>query len=151
MLGQLRLDRAAEKIPAVKRGQRQAGPARACAGFGCRGCSPPDRCRRLRRARSQQKEEAASIGGAFTLVDQDGHTVTDEAYRGKWLLIYFGYTHCPDTCPMALSNIAAALDQLDPAIRARLQPIFVTVDPERDTPAVMKDYVGAFAEPASSA
>ncbi len=70
--------------------------------------------------------------------------MTDEAYRGKWLLIYFGYTHCPDTCPMALSNIAAALDQLDPGIRARLQPIFVTVDPERDTPAVMKDYVGAF-------
>jgi protein SCO1 len=90
------------------------------------------------------KEEPAAIGGRFTLVDQDGHTVTDEAYRGKWLLVYFGYTHCPDTCPMALNNIAEAFDQLDAATRARLQPIFVTVDPERDTPAVMKDYVGAF-------
>jgi protein SCO1/2 len=90
------------------------------------------------------QEPAAAIGGHFTLVDQDGRTVTDETYRGKWLLIYFGYTHCPDACPMALSNIAEALDRLDPKLRARLQPIFVTVDPERDTSAVMKDYVGAF-------
>jgi protein SCO1 len=90
------------------------------------------------------KEETAAIGGRFTLVDQDGRTVTDAAYRGKWLLVYFGYTHCPDTCPMALNNIAEALDQLDAGTRARLQPIFMTVDPERDTPAVMKDYVGAF-------
>jgi protein SCO1/2 len=89
-------------------------------------------------------QEATAIGGPFTLVDQDGRTVTDEAYRGKWLLVYFGYTHCPDTCPMALNNIAEALDQLDAGMRAKLQPIFITVDPERDTPAVMKDYVGAF-------
>jgi protein SCO1 len=89
-------------------------------------------------------QEAVAIGGRFTLVDQDGLTVTDETYRGKWLLIYFGYTHCPDTCPMALNNIAEALDQLGTGMRATLQPIFVTVDPERDTPAVMKDYVGAF-------
>ena len=90
------------------------------------------------------KEEPAAIGGPFTLVDQDGRTVTDETYRGKWLLVYFGYTHCPDTCPMALNNIAEALDRLDAGMRAKLQPIFITVDPERDTPAVMKDYVGAF-------
>jgi protein SCO1/2 len=89
-------------------------------------------------------QEAAAIGGPFALVDQDGRTVTDETYRGKWLLVYFGYTHCPDTCPMALNNIAEALDQLDAGMRAKLQPIFITVDPERDTPAVMKDYVGAF-------
>jgi protein SCO1 len=89
-------------------------------------------------------ESAAAIGGSFTLVDQDGRTVTDETYRGKWLLVYFGYTHCPDTCPMTLSNIAEAIDRLGAGMRARLQPIFVTVDPERDTPAVMKDYVGAF-------
>ena len=89
-------------------------------------------------------QEAAAIGGPFTLVDQDGRTVTDETYRGKWLLVYFGYTHCPDTCPMALNNIAEALDRLDVEMRAKLQPIFITVDPERDTPAVMKDYVGAF-------
>ena len=90
------------------------------------------------------KEETAAIGGPFMLVDQDGRTVTDETYRGKWLLVYFGYTHCPDTCPMALNNIAEALDRLDAGMRAKLQPIFITVDPERDTPAVMKDYVGAF-------
>jgi protein SCO1 len=90
------------------------------------------------------KEEPAAIGGPFTLVDQDGRTVTDETYRGKWLLVYFGYTHCPDTCPMALNNIAEALDRLDAGMRAKLQPLFVTVDPERDTPAVMKAYVGAF-------
>jgi protein SCO1 len=90
-------------------------------------------------------ETAAAIGGPFTLVDQDGRTVTDETYRGKWLLVYFGYTHCPDTCPMTLSNIADAIDRLDAGMRVRLRPIFVTVDPARDTPAVMKDYVGAFA------
>jgi protein SCO1/2 len=89
-------------------------------------------------------DDGAAIGGSFTLVDQDGRGVTDGTYRGKWLLVYFGYTHCPDTCPMTLSNVADAIDQLDAAMHARLQPIFVTVDPERDTPAVMKDYVGAF-------
>jgi protein SCO1/2 len=90
------------------------------------------------------QEPATAVGGHFTLVDQDGRTVTDATYRGKWLLVYFGYTHCPDMCPMALGNIAEALDRLDAAMRARLQPMFVTVDPERDTPAVLKDYVGAF-------
>lgn len=90
------------------------------------------------------KEETAAVGGPFMLVDQDGRTVTDETYRGNWLLVYFGYTHCPDTCPMALNNIAEALDRLDARMRAKLQPIFITVDPERDTPAVMKDYAGAF-------
>jgi protein SCO1/2 len=89
-------------------------------------------------------QETTAIGGHFTLIDQDGRTVTDETWRGKWLLVYFGYTHCPDACPTALSNIATALDQLDAGMRARLQAIFVTVDPDRDTPAVMKDYVGAF-------
>jgi protein SCO1/2 len=59
-------------------------------------------------------------------------------------MIYFGYTHCPDACPTALNDMAEALSRLDPAKRAKLQPIFVTVDPERDTRAVMKDYVAAF-------
>jgi protein SCO1/2 len=95
-------------------------------------------------ARPQETHAATMIGGPFTLVDQDGRTVTDEQFRGKWLLVYFGYTHCPDSCPMALSNMAEALDQLDASKREQVQPIFVTVDPERDTPAVMKDYVSAF-------
>ena len=87
---------------------------------------------------------AAEIGGPFMLVDQDGRTVTDAQFRGKWLLVYFGYTHCPDACPIALTNIDAALGDFDPARRAKVQALFITVDPERDTPAVMKDYVGAF-------
>ena len=77
-------------------------------------------------------------------MDQDGRTVTDAQFRGKWLLVYFGYTHCPDACPIALTNIDAALGDIDPARRAKVQALFITVDPERDTPAVMKDYVGAF-------
>jgi len=90
------------------------------------------------------EQPAPAIGGHFTLVDQDGRTVTDATWHGKWLLVYFGYTHCPDACPMALNTMAAALDRLDAETRARVQPVFVTVDPARDTPAVMKSYVGAF-------
>ena len=86
----------------------------------------------------------AEIGGPFTLVDQEGRTVTDAQFRGTWLLVYFGYTHCPDACPIALTSIDAALSDIDPARRAKVQAIFITVDPERDTPAVMKDYVGVF-------
>ena len=89
-------------------------------------------------------DEAAETGRKFTLVDQDGRTVTDAEFRGKWLLVYFGYTHCPDACPTALNTIAEALDKIGLAKRDKVQPIFITVDPERDTPAVMKDYVGAF-------
>ena len=89
-------------------------------------------------------QAVTEIGGPFTLVDQDGRTVTDAQFHGKWLLVYFGYTHCPDACPIALTNIDAALGDIDPARRAKVQALFITVDPERDTPAVMKDYVGAF-------
>jgi protein SCO1/2 len=85
-----------------------------------------------------------SIGGPFTLVDHNGRTVTDQDFRGRWLLIYFGYTFCPDVCPTSLTLAASALDRLDPAQRKLVVPVFVTVDPVRDTPAVMKDYVGAF-------
>jgi protein SCO1/2 len=90
------------------------------------------------------KEATSEIGGEFTLVDQDGRMVTDAHFRGKWLLVYFGYTHCPDACPTALNDMAEALDRLDPARREKVQVLFITVDPQRDTPAVMKDYVGAF-------
>jgi protein SCO1/2 len=86
----------------------------------------------------------SEVGGPFTLVDQDGRTVTEQDFRGKWLMIYFGYTHCPDACPLALNEMAQALDDLGAPRRDLVQPIFVTVDPERDTTAVMKDYVNAF-------
>jgi protein SCO1/2 len=86
---------------------------------------------------------AAAIGGPFELIDQDGQRVTDATYRGKFLLVYFGYTYCPDACPTALNDMAEALDGLG-KLRARVQPLFITIDPERDTPAVLKPYTAAF-------
>jgi protein SCO1/2 len=85
----------------------------------------------------------SAIGGPFTLVADTGRTVTDRSYRGKWLLVFFGYTHCPDVCPTTLNAIAASLRQLGPAA-AQVQPLFITVDPEHDTPQVLADYVKAF-------
>ena len=89
---------------------------------------------------------ASAIGGPFRLVDQNGKTVTDADLKGKWSLVYFGYTHCPDACPTALNDIAIALDELGPQ-RSAVRPVFVTVDPERDTPAVLKSYVTSFDAP----
>jgi protein SCO1/2 len=92
---------------------------------------------------TRPQEGSIPIGGPFTLVDGDGRTVTDQAFRGRWMLIYFGYTHCPDACPTALQDMANALDQIGPR-RKDVAPVFITVDPERDTPAVMKEYAAAF-------
>jgi protein SCO1/2 len=89
---------------------------------------------------------ASAIGGPFRLVDQNGKTVTDGDLKGKWLLVYFGYTHCPDACPTALNDMALALDELG-ARRDRVRPVFITVDPERDTPEVLKAYVASFDAP----
>ncbi|HSV29094.1 MAG TPA: SCO family protein [Candidatus Omnitrophota bacterium] len=86
----------------------------------------------------------ASIGGPFTLTDHDGKTASDADFRGRFMLIYFGYTFCPDVCPTSLGVTAAALDKLSPGDRRLVAPIFISVDPERDRPAVLKDYVGAF-------
>ena len=85
----------------------------------------------------------ALIGGPFELTDQTGAQVTDQTFKGKLMLIYFGYTFCPDACPTALGVMSQALDKLDVSAD-RVAPIFITVDPERDTQAVMKDYVGNF-------
>jgi protein SCO1/2 len=89
---------------------------------------------------------ASRIGGPFRLVDQNGRNVTDADLRGKWALVYFGFTHCDDTCPTVLNNLALALDRLGPA-RTRVREVFISVDPERDTPAVLKAYVDEFAAP----
>ncbi len=86
---------------------------------------------------------AFAIGGPFVLADGDGKTVTDRDFRGRWMLLYFGYTHCPDACPTALQNIAVALAKLGPKA-ASVVPVFVTVDPERDTGPIVKDYAAAF-------
>lgn len=89
---------------------------------------------------------ASAIGGPFRLVDQDGRTVTDADLKGNWLLVYFGYTRCPDACPTALNDIAIALDDLGQK-RDAVRPVFITVDPEHDTPEVMKAYVESFDAP----
>jgi protein SCO1 len=84
-----------------------------------------------------------SVGGPFALQDVDGKTVTDQTYRGKWELIFFGYTYCPDVCPTTLSAMAAALDKLGP-LSGQVQPLFITIDPKRDTPPVVDAYVKNF-------
>jgi protein SCO1/2 len=89
---------------------------------------------------------ASAIGGPFRLVDQNGKTVTDGDLKGKWSLVYFGYTHCPDACPTALNDISIALDELGPK-RDAVRPVFITVDPERDTAEVLKAYVTSFDAP----
>jgi protein SCO1 len=91
-------------------------------------------------------EATVPIGGPFDLVDGNGRVVTDRDFRGKWTLVYFGYTHCPDACPTALQDMANAVDLLG-AKKRDVAIVFITVDPERDTPAVMKEYVSAFEAP----
>jgi cytochrome oxidase Cu insertion factor (SCO1/SenC/PrrC family) len=83
------------------------------------------------------------LGGPFTLTDSAGHAVTEQNYRGKWMLVYFGYTFCPDVCPTELQTISTALDQLGPAA-TNVVPIFITVDPERDTAPAIGQYVKLF-------
>jgi protein SCO1/2 len=90
---------------------------------------------------------SVGIGGPFRLQGGDGKVVTDADFRGRWMLVYFGYTRCPDACPTALQDMANALDGLTPAERAKVAALFITVDPERDTPAVVQDYVRAFNAP----
>jgi len=85
----------------------------------------------------------ALIGGPFALTTADGRAVTDQTYRGKWLMIYFGYTFCPDACPTALSNMSIALQKLG-AEADGIQPLFITIDPKRDTAQVMSDYLESF-------
>jgi protein SCO1/2 len=85
----------------------------------------------------------ALIGGPFTLVDQNGKTVTDRDFRGKYMLIFFGFTHCPDICPAELQVMSAALDALG-SKSDEVVPIFVTLDPERDTPEAVGAYVKNF-------
>ena len=81
------------------------------------------------------------IGGKFALQDGDGRTVTDGSLRGRPFLVYFGYTHCPDVCPTELARVADVLSKMgDKAVPA----LFITVDPERDTPKVMQDYASSF-------
>jgi protein SCO1 len=92
---------------------------------------------------SGSQPAALTVGGPFSLIDGDGKPVTDQTWRGKYMLVYFGYTYCPDVCPTTLTSVAAALDKLGPKAD-QIQPLFITVDPKRDTPAVVKQYAAAF-------
>jgi len=85
-----------------------------------------------------------AIGGPFSLVDQNGHTVTNDTLKGKPTLIYFGYTFCPDVCPTSLLLMETAIDKLGPDAAKKVNLVFITIDPERDTQKLIKDYVGNF-------
>lgn len=89
----------------------------------------------------------ARIGGPFTLTDQDGRTVRDTDFSGRYRIVYFGYTYCPDVCPTDMAKIGQAMRLLDkqaPRTSAKVVPIFITVDPERDTPTAIKQFVANF-------
>lgn len=93
---------------------------------------------------SPQVLVAPGIGGAFTLVNQDGKTVTEKDFANKYLLVYFGFGYCPAICPTELQKITEAYHALPKAWQERIQPIFITIDPERDTPEALKNYVSLF-------
>jgi protein SCO1/2 len=84
-----------------------------------------------------------TVGGPFSLIDQDGKHVTDKDYRGRYMLVFFGYTNCPDICPAGLQVMSAALDKLGKRADD-VVPIFITLDPTQDTPEKLKTYVKAF-------
>ena len=90
-----------------------------------------------------QEAGVVAIGGPFTLIDQDGKTVTEADYKGQLTLVYFGYTFCPDACPTALGTITTAMNKLG-TDADKVTPLFITIDPERDTQQVMKDYAANF-------
>jgi protein SCO1 len=96
--------------------------------------------------RSQPPSEAipsGPIGGPFALTAANGQTLTDRDVRGKWLLVYFGYTNCPDICPTTLLEISETLKSLGP-LAAEVQPLFITIDPQRDTAEAVGTFVEAF-------
>ncbi len=103
-------------------------------GVGAAAAPPPD-----------QKPPALEelFGGPFALTDHNGRAVTDETFRGRFTLLYFGYTFCPDLCPTNLLTMAEAVEALGPDGK-RVRPLFVTVDPERDDPAALRDYMAHF-------
>jgi len=89
---------------------------------------------------------SASIGGPFELVNQDGETVTQDDFAGKYMLTYFGYTFCPDVCPTELQVMGTALDMMPQDIADEITPVFFTVDPQRDTVEAIAEYVPYFHE-----
>ena len=94
------------------------------------------------RAASSSQAQGAQPGGPFTLVNQDGRAVDQSVLKGKWSVVFFGYTFCPDFCPTTLTTLGKAMDQLGPKA-GDAQVVFITIDPERDTPAAMKSYISS--------
>lgn len=90
---------------------------------------------------------AGAIGGPFHLVDQNGKPFTDADLKGKWHLVFFGFTHCTDVCPTTLNELSLAYDKLNPQERAEIGIVFVSVDPARDSSAVLKTYLESFDAP----
>jgi protein SCO1/2 len=88
-------------------------------------------------------QQVAAVGGPFKLVDQDGRVVTDQDFKGRPFLVFFGFTHCPDICPTALFQVSEIMRALG-RDADRTRALFITVDPERDTPKVIKDYLSSF-------
>ncbi|MFA5123030.1 SCO family protein [Zavarzinia sp.] len=88
-------------------------------------------------------ELAGAVGGPFSLTDEDGKPVTEKSWPGKFLLVFFGYTYCPDVCPTTLAELDTVLKDLGPAAD-KIQPLFITVDPERDGAAELKAYTSSF-------
>jgi cytochrome oxidase Cu insertion factor (SCO1/SenC/PrrC family) len=85
----------------------------------------------------------AAVGGPFELIDHTGRRITDQDFRGRYMLVFFGFTHCPDVCPAALQVMSAALDRLG-SNADRITPILITLDPERDTPEQLAEYITSF-------
>ena len=91
----------------------------------------------------------AAIGGPFELVDGDGNTVRWKDFDGKYRMVYFGYAYCPDVCPLDVQHMMQGYNRFktaEPALAAQIQPLFVTIDPERDTPAVVAEFAAAFSD-----
>ncbi len=91
--------------------------------------------------------EGAAIGGPFTLVDKAGRQVTWDDFDGQYRVVYFGYTYCPDACPLDVQAMMAGFSRFEdehPDLAAKVQPIFITIDPERDTPQIVGEFAAAF-------
>jgi protein SCO1/2 len=112
------------------------------------GCAPPGREASTAAGASSSGAPAElpvlPIGGDFTLTDQDGRPFSLSSLKGKVVLIFFGYTMCPDACPTTLSKLSSAYTRLNADERARVKAVYITVDPERDTPSVMKEHLSYF-------
>ncbi|MFC3215676.1 SCO family protein [Novosphingobium panipatense] len=117
-------------------------PAGACA---CR--EPVPECLPATADRREPAFGGAAIGGPFSLVDKDGKTVTWDQFKGRWRIVYFGYTFCPDACPMDVQSLMRGFGRFEkshPGQAETVQPIFITIDPARDTPEVVGAWTAAF-------